>query len=378
MNCLLLAAAGSGKTTHLCKRALSKKPERILIVTYTDENEECIKDRLFQINGYIPENVEVLSWFSFLLKHGVRPYQGKMYEPEIKGMILVNEKSGKKYENRRGFPVYYPETDTRRHYFNSRDRIYSDKIAKFAVKCIDKKNKVLLKRLAAIYDSIYIDEAQDLAGYDLEFIKQIMSFGIPVTLVADPRQTTYKTHYDDLYKKYNHGNIDEFLVKECIGIDTEIDTKTLATSFRNNAAIIEVSSALYPQYQRPIAGNVLKNGLDGVFFIDELSAEEFAERYNAMQLRPRKDAKNVIKKRNAMNIGKSKGREFDNVLLFPTKDMINWLLDNDLPLAEKTRAQFYVALTRARYCVCVFLPSKEFNKMKGVMRIGGISLIQIK
>ena len=44
-NKLIIAAAGSGKTTVLVKKALQIKDEKVLITTYTQANEAEIKKR---------------------------------------------------------------------------------------------------------------------------------------------------------------------------------------------------------------------------------------------------------------------------------------------------------------------------------------------
>lgn len=106
-NTLIIAAAGSGKTTFLVKRALQIKAERVLITTYTEANEAEIKKRITEQNGYIPANIEVQTWFSFLLQHGVRPFQSALsdsiHERDI-GFFLTSKKSGQK-TNRRGEPI---------------------------------------------------------------------------------------------------------------------------------------------------------------------------------------------------------------------------------------------------------------------------------
>ena len=92
-NNLTIAAAGSGKTTYLVNEALGKKDGRILITTYTEANEAEIRKKIVTKVGCIPENIIVKTWFSFLLQHGVRPYQGGVYQKTIKGMVLVNSQS---------------------------------------------------------------------------------------------------------------------------------------------------------------------------------------------------------------------------------------------------------------------------------------------
>ena len=74
MSSLIIAAAGAGKTTFLVKKALEIS-ENVLITTYTDANEQSIRDKFYEINGCIPSNVTIMPWFSLLIKHGIRPYQ---------------------------------------------------------------------------------------------------------------------------------------------------------------------------------------------------------------------------------------------------------------------------------------------------------------
>ncbi len=72
----------------------------------------------------------IQTWFSFLLQHGAKPYQGCKFDKEIKGLILVNEQSAKGIR----------ESQTEKHYFTESQKVYSDKLAKFVVEC-DKKSK---------------------------------------------------------------------------------------------------------------------------------------------------------------------------------------------------------------------------------------------
>ena len=75
-NLVYIAAAGSGKTTTLVRKACAlPSSEYVLILTYTDSNEKEIRSKLYQENGFIPQNVVVQSWFSFLVQHLIKPYQ---------------------------------------------------------------------------------------------------------------------------------------------------------------------------------------------------------------------------------------------------------------------------------------------------------------
>jgi ATP-dependent DNA helicase UvrD/PcrA len=77
----MIAAAGSGKTTFLVKEALGVEDKNVLITTYTEANEAEIKKNIIEeTKGYVPKNITIQTWFSFLLQHGVRPYQSAMNE----------------------------------------------------------------------------------------------------------------------------------------------------------------------------------------------------------------------------------------------------------------------------------------------------------
>ena len=94
MNNLIIAGAGTGKTTYIINRALGITEKRILITTYTEANGLEIKKKFYEINGCIPANVTIQTWYSFLLEHGVKPYQGFLWEEKVTGILLVNEGSG--------------------------------------------------------------------------------------------------------------------------------------------------------------------------------------------------------------------------------------------------------------------------------------------
>ena len=198
VNRLIIAAAGSGKTTYLVKEAL-KQQDNVLITTYTIANELEIRKKFLEINGCVPHNVTIQTWYSFLLQHGVRPFQGVILNDKINGLILVNSKSGVKYFGKRG-PVYYGEEEYRKFYFSDNMKIYSDKISKFVCRCEEKTGGKVSKRIGRIYSKIYIDEVQDLAGYDLEIIKYLLAIESDVIMVGDPRQVTYHTHNEAKYK----------------------------------------------------------------------------------------------------------------------------------------------------------------------------------
>lgn len=92
---LYLAAAGAGKTRLLVNRALSPDSGRVLLTTYTDENTEVISSEIRKRPGSQIRNVEVLPWFTFLLRHGVKPFLGSVGfgNVTLSGVQLVNGRS---------------------------------------------------------------------------------------------------------------------------------------------------------------------------------------------------------------------------------------------------------------------------------------------
>uniref|UniRef100_UPI0013E3D325 UvrD-helicase domain-containing protein n=1 Tax=Salinivibrio socompensis TaxID=1510206 RepID=UPI0013E3D325 len=114
----------------------------------------------------------------------------------------------------------------------------------------------VISRVSRLFKHIYIDEVQDLAGYDLDIIKLLLKSDSLVTLVGDPRQVTYLTHHSKKYGKYADGNIKKFVENE-LGkrISCEIDTTTLAASHRNNQKICDYSGKLYPSLPSPNSCN---------------------------------------------------------------------------------------------------------------------------
>lgn len=333
-NKLIIAAAGSGKTTFLVNEALKKKDGKILITTYTQANEEEIKRKFIKINKCIPENVTVQTWFSFLLQHGARPFQGCKFKNDINGLVLINGISAKGIA----------ETDTQNHYFTKNQKIYSDKLSKFVIKCNEQSNGSVIDRLSRIYTDIFIDEVQDLAGYDLNFLKLLFACKANVLLVGDPRQGTYSTNNSSKNKKFKKAKIINFFEDDSIKI--EKDDNSLTTNYRSCSPICDLSNKLYPDLKITTSGNSNDTGHDGVFFIKTQDIEKYLAEYKPIQLRW--DTRtSVHEKYRVLTFGLSKGLEFDRVVVYPTPQFIAWIKDNSSELAPTSRSKFYVAITRA-------------------------------
>ena len=354
-NKLFIAAAGSGKTTHLVKEALKDKDKKTLITTYTVANEEEINKRIIKINGCIPENITVQTWFSFLLQHGVKPFQGKLTQKEIRGVYLSPGQSAQYASEVKDFEA---------HYFTKDFQLYSDKISKFVIRCNERNSGAVISRLARIYSNIYIDEIQDLAGYDLDFLKLLLSSSINVILVGDPRQGTYSTNNSSKRKKFKKGNIVHFFEDESIKIDK--DDTTLTTNWRSNALICDLSNSLYPDFKKTISGSNQVSGHDGVFLIRKKDVDAYLKAFAPLQLRY-SIATEVSPEYEVKNFGEAKGLEYDRVLIYPPGPAIKWLENNNSEFAPTSKSKFYVAITRARHSVGIVYDYKDSTKLGGIV-----------
>lgn len=353
-NKLIIAVAGSGKTTHLVREALSKSGN-VLITTYTEANAVEIQNKIYNEKGYIPQNITVKTWFSFLLQHLVRPYQSLMDESLCGiriGFFLNPGRSA----------LYVKKNNVLKYYFTESFKIYSDKISEFAYEVNKKSNNIIRRRLSRIFQHIFIDEAQDLAGWDYDILKLLFDSAANVLLVGDPRQCTYTTNdsaKNNKFKKKFHEYIEHFFSDECI-----IDEEVLMTSHRNSKAICEFSSQLFPNLRASVPCNCLEcrrviSGHSGVYIVENADKEAYIQSFSPQVLVYSKS------KNEELNFGASKGLSFDRVLIKPTGKISKFLVKRDLSILDSpsTISKFYVALTRARYSVGIIHNSKKFGRI---------------
>lgn len=354
-NDVIIAAAGSRKTTMLVEEALKAPQSKVLIITYTIDNLRQIREYIIRHAGLVPPNVFINSWFSFLLTDTVRPYQNFVYDKKrIKTLFFVQGKSTQ----------WIKKTNIEQYYFAGGDKVYTDKISEFTCLVNEKSNGKVISRLELIYDSVFIDEVQDLAGYDFDFLFLLFGSNIKIKVVGDCRQATYFTNCSPKNAKYKGKNIyDLFRDWEQAGHCIITERKEC---YRCNQEICDFADGLYPDLPKTISKNNETTGHDGVFAISKVQVDEYVRKYNPKILRDtkRSDTLNY----SASNFGTSKGQTFDRVLIFPNAPMKKFLMDkNASSLKDNTRSKFYVALTRAKYSVAIVCDN--LDKVNGLKSI---------
>ncbi len=349
-NKYIIACAGSGKTTTIIEDTL-RFSDSILITTFTDENCDEIRRKYYRINGGIPKNVEILPWFTFELRHLINPFLMPYIKTDIKGINLVSKQS-----------TVYTNQQSQKHYLDSNDRIYSDKIALLAYKTMTESQDKIINRLKRLYKRIYIDEFQDLAGYDLEIVKVLMKNDFPITLVGDPRQKTYTTHFSRKNKQYEDDK-ESFIRKECNKY-CEVDLTTLNNSYRCPENVIAYASALFPNFT-PSHSNVQLTEGDGIYVVLKRDVLKFLKQeYGTVQLRL--NSKTIVNNTSkVMTFGKSKGSTYENVLIYPTKKIKQAILSNNFKLIDSHTilCKCYVALTRAKHKVGIVIENNELSQL---------------
>jgi len=334
-NKIIIASAGGRKTTHLVKEALKINNKKVLLTTYTLENLDQIKTSIVKKNGFIPENISILTWYKFLLRDGVHPYQN----------FILNDKKIKSIDFE-SIPPRFIDKKNNSYFINKAENIYQDRVSDFVYQTNQISGGLVIKRLEKIFDYIFIDEMQDLSGWDQDLIELIFRSSISTTLVGDPRQSTYSTT-NSLKNKGRKGENMTYWIKS-LSKQKICKIEEWNTCYRCNQSICNFADSLYPFLMKTNSVNYRITGHDGIFFKKRVEIPTYIRHYKPVILRYWVSSDTMGLQ--AVNIGVVKGRTFQRVLIFPTKPMIEFLKTKDLSKAGDI-SKLYVAVTRAQYSV---------------------------
>ena len=320
--CLMLAVAGSGKTTYLI--SLLNLEQRFLLVTYTRNNYEHLKRSVVRKFGYFPENIKVLKYFQFVYSFCYKPFCG-----------LANRANGITFDLPPEHTRYQPGTDA--FYRTRGGRLYYNRIAHF---CKEQCSGGIKARLDKYFDYLLIDEVQDFAGHDFNLLLSILPDRCKTICVGDFFQHTYDTSLDGNVRKSLYKSLTPY-IKEWKKVGVDIDTRSLARTRRCSPEICAFVETLGISIQST------GEAVGSVFYIDN---EEECERIINEATIP----KLFLKEGNkyfcdGMNWGASKGLDhFVDVCVVLNKSSLDLYQKGRLSeLNPQTKNKLYVACTRA-------------------------------
>ncbi|QQM20554.1 UvrD-helicase domain-containing protein [Rhodococcus sp. P-2] len=336
-----LAVAGSGKTQEIASRIeIQDSGVRSLALTFTVNGQNEIHSRISSNNSF---SHETMGWFTFLLKHVVRPYLPAVFPNIItRGLCFVDSDS-QIPKGRSGW----------RYYINDEHQPYSTRLGILAKKVLRAAKEAPIRRLEEIYDQIYIDEFQDLVGNDLVILEALMESSISVFITGDVRQSVLQTSRSDrLNHEYRGVNLVDWVRKK------EKQQKCAVTysneTSRFNQIIADFSDQIHdPKLTLPntISTQTRETLHDGVFLLDSNSIQAYVDRWNPTILWSR-SSQRTLPEAELMTFGASKGLTRDRILIIGTGSIKKWLKSKDL-LLPKSASGFYVATTRARFSVAI-------------------------
>jgi len=359
---LILASAGAGKSELISKEALERAAngEHVLILTYTENNQKELFKKICQLNGYKPTEIVIKGWFTFLLEDMIRPYQRCIFSNRIPG-INFNKAGDPHKRGGRNIPGTAEKRDGKYnpiHYLTrSSGKAHTSYLSKLAYRIYKESKKKNIGRLSGIYDAVFIDEVQDLVGWDFDIIEAISKIDeLSFACVGDFRQTVYSTHPTTKTPKTNTEKIERFVSigfsQECMNVSWRC-----IQPICDFAHLVHADENLYPE----TTSNVTQvpdefANHTGIFTVSEQHVSSYIQLFKPVILRLNKGTRlDLCEDQNCYNFGVSKGLGFERVLIIPTENHREFLRGKkgvfDDTTTDAPQNTLYVISTRARYSV---------------------------
>lgn len=359
-NRVILACAGSGKTWGICDDALTtdNKGKRVLMVSYTHEGVRSLKREYAKQNhGVIDKGVQICTWYQFLLRELIKPYQSIF----TKGINQIRSCDFSKI-----YGPSFDKKDSRAYYLNNSNDVKANHASEFALHLNSLSDGAVIQRVERAYSCIYIDELQDLVGKDIDLLELLFQSETRIYCVGDYKQATLRTHNPKGGKKKGGAYVFDYLetLKEShkLSIEKENQTKRFVQD------IADFANLMYGKDPIVSTANWKEEGM-GVYLIMKENVDDYVRRFKPRILRY--DSNTWTKGYAAMNFGVSKGMTIDRVLIFPNKPLGRFLENpiNKLSAPHK----YYVAATRARYSLAFVVDKFGTNShfMDDYIDIGG-------
>lgn len=355
----VLAVAGAAKTQLIVDEVAKVGGHRTLVTTYTNGNTEEVRGRIAQkLGGGLPPSCHVMPWQTFLYRHGVLPYQAMWsgVPNQICGVFHAKKPDPALRFVKKSEPLFF---------LTSGQFVRGERLGHLVAQIAEASSMAWVRRLERMYDSVYIDEFQDIAGYDLDVVESLFQSSLRIVIVGDPHQLTFKTTRERRNKKFL-GKTGKWLAEKKIGCEVEHRNR----SFRCGKSICEFANVVVEGLNMQ-AGMEAESAHGGVFVLTEAQLDDYLSVLSP--LRPqglRWDKRKVVDARvPIMNMGASKGRTFEHVLIYPTGPMEKFLKDGKQShLKDESRAKLYISATRAKHSVAFVTSSRPRDLIPSVAR----------
>lgn len=320
---VIFAVAGSGKTTYIIEKLTLEK--RSLVITYTINNLNNLRVGIINKFGYFPDNIKLMSYFTFIYTICYRPLLSFKYNT-----------NGITFERN---PNQFARQTDYSYFFDVHGRIYSNRIAKFLE--IQRVLSDVNIRIYKYFDNLFIDEVQDIAGHDFNFISSIARTNIEMTFVGDFYQHTFDTSRDGNVNVNLHDDYSNYKTYfENMGLSVDVDS--LNKSFRCSPTICDFIT-------KNIGIEIHSNRSDDTRIQTIDSQEKVDEIYHdgsIIKLFYREHYKYGC---NSRNWGESKGENrYGDVCVVLNRETLRKFPNKLNELNLKTRNKLYVACSRAR------------------------------
>src|SRR3954452_19209143 len=295
---LILAGAGTGKTTTLCSRlawlvAEGVPSARILLLTFT---RRAAREMLQRVRGLVPASARVLGGTCHSVAHRlVRRHASALGLPAGFGVLdagdaadvldLLRQEQGLA-ERRTRFPKkgtlldiysrtvnaqlalsavieeHFPWVSEHREAISGLFRAYTARKRSLGVVDLDDlllywralaRDEVIGPRLAASFDHVLIDEYQDVNGLQVALARALGSHGLAVTAVGDDFQAIYS------FRSASAAHILDF--------PTHFDGTTvvkLERNYRSTQPLLDAANALAAQAARAFRKRLVADRPGGV------------------------------------------------------------------------------------------------------------------
>jgi len=338
---VIFAVAGAGKTTHIINNLSRNK--RALIVTYTNNNYNHLRQRVMKKFGELPENITVITYFTFLYSFCYKPFLHDKIKSKGINWKLPPQNTFKFARNRMDF------------YRDSGGRLYNNRIAKL----IEQQNatRYVISRIEKYYDQFFVDEVQDFGGNDFNLLKRLCASNVDINFVGDFFQHTFDTSRDG---QTNLGLYDDFDIYQnhFKGEGLQIDTTSLSHSYRCTSQVCEfikhhlgIDIGSHKEEESEVQLVTNKQLIEEIYGCEQ-TVKLFYQKYYEFDCL-------------SQNWGKSKGQDHYIDVCIALYPAAMKALKNDSfdVLPASSRNKLYVACTRANRNI-YFIEQKHLDKFK--------------